>query len=139
MEDYSGTTNSDEREILSVTELNKTVNDFINEAFPPLWVVGEISNFKEYGSSGHWYFSVKDTESVLNCSMFRLQNISLGFKPNEGDQVIMQRLAVNHENALIPCLDLREVPLSHDCFAAVSRQCLKYHIQIGVVLAHSEY
>ena len=34
MEDYSGTTNSDEREILSVTELNKTVNDFINEAFP---------------------------------------------------------------------------------------------------------
>ena len=98
MEDYSGTTNSDEREILSVTELNKTVNDFINEAFPPLWVVGEISNFKEYGSSGHWYFSVKDTESVLNCSMFRLQNISLGFKPNEGDQVIMQgKLSVWHK------------------------------------------
>ena len=98
MEDYSGTTNSDEREILSVTELNKTVNDFINEAFPPLWVVGEISNFKEYGSSGHWYFSVKDTESVLNCSMFRLQNINLGFKPNEGDQVIMQgKLSVWHK------------------------------------------
>ena len=98
MEDYSGFTNSDEREILSVTELNKTVNDFMNEAFPPLWVVGEISNFKEYGSSGHWYFSIKDSESILNCSMFRLQNINLGFKPNEGDQVILQgKLSVWHK------------------------------------------
>ena len=58
--------------------------------FPPLWVVGEISGFKEYGASGHWYFSLKDSDSVLSCSMFRLQNIGLGFKPKEGDQVIIQ-------------------------------------------------
>ena len=56
MEDYSTDSTNDMREILSVSEVNKTANDFINEAFPPLWVVGEISGFKEYGSSGHWYF-----------------------------------------------------------------------------------
>ena len=98
MEDYSTDSTNDMREILSVSEVNKTANDFINEAFPPLWVVGEISGFKEYGSSGHWYFSLKDSESVLSCSMFRLQNISLGFKPKEGDQVIIQgKLSIWHK------------------------------------------
>ena len=90
MEDYSDQTISDQREILSVSEVNQTANDFLNEAFPPLWVVGEISNFREYGTSGHWYFSIKDPGSVLNCTMFRLQNINLRFKPKEGDQVILQ-------------------------------------------------
>tara|TARA_B100000925_G_scaffold291507_1_gene279844 strand:- start:3335 stop:4690 length:1356 start_codon:yes stop_codon:yes gene_type:complete len=98
MEDYSANSTNDMREILSVSEVNKTANDFINEAFPPLWVVGEISGFKEYGASGHWYFSLKDSDSVLSCSMFRLQNISLGFKPKEGDQVIIQgKLSIWHK------------------------------------------
>ena len=90
MEDYSDQTMGDQREILSVSEINQTANDFLNEAFPPLWVAGEISNFREYGTSGHWYFSIKDPDSVLNCAMFRLQNINLRFKPKEGDQVILQ-------------------------------------------------
>ena len=90
MEDYSDQTIGDQREILSVSEVNQTANDFLNEAFPPLWVAGEISNFREYGTSGHWYFSIKDPDSVLNCTMFRLQNINLRFKPKEGDQVILQ-------------------------------------------------
>tara|TARA_B100000575_G_scaffold293766_1_gene306259 strand:+ start:1331 stop:2686 length:1356 start_codon:yes stop_codon:yes gene_type:complete len=98
MEDYSTNSTNDMREILSVSEVNKTANDFINEAFPPLWVVGEISGFKEYGASGHWYFSLKDSDSVLSCSMFRLQNIGLGFKPKEGDQVIIQgKLSIWHK------------------------------------------
>ena len=87
MEDYS---HQSQREILTVSEINQTANDFLNEAFPPLWVVGEISNFREYGTSGHWYFSIKDSESVLSCTMFRLQNNALKFKPKEGDQVILQ-------------------------------------------------
>ena len=75
MEDHIQKTSNDNREILSVSEVNQAANDFLNEAFPPLWIVGEISNFKEYGSSGHWYFSLKDSDSVLSAAMFRLQNI----------------------------------------------------------------
>ncbi len=90
MEDYSNQTTGDQREILSVSEVNKTADDFINEAFPPLWVAGEISNFVEYGTTGHWYFSIKDSNSVLSCTMFKFQNMNLGFKPKEGDQVILQ-------------------------------------------------
>ena len=75
MEDYSANSTNDMREILSVSEVNKTANDFINEAFPPLWVVGEISGFKEYGASGHWYFSLKD--SLRDRSSFALFTLSL--------------------------------------------------------------
>ena len=89
MEDYSQDT-IQQREIYSVTEINQTANDFLNEAFPPVWVAGEISNFREYGTSGHWYFSIKDSNSVLNCTMFKFQNNLLRFKPKEGDQVILQ-------------------------------------------------
>ncbi len=89
MEDYSQDI-IQQREIHSVTEINQTASDFLNEAFPPVWVAGEISNFREYGTSGHWYFSIKDSNSVLSCTMFRLQNNSLRFKPKEGDQVILQ-------------------------------------------------
>ena len=89
MEDYSQDT-IQQREIHSVTEINQTASDFLNEAFPPVWVAGEISNFREYGTSGHWYFSIIDSNSVLSCTMFRLQNNSLRFKPKEGDQVILQ-------------------------------------------------
>ena len=89
MEDYTQDT-IQQREIHSVTEINQTASDFLSEAFPPVWVAGEISNFREYGTSGHWYFSIKDSSSVLSCTMFRLQNNSLRFKPKEGDQVILQ-------------------------------------------------
>ena len=89
MEDYSQDT-IQQREIYSVTEINQTANDFLNEAFPPVWVAGEISNFREYGTSGHWYFSIKDSNSVLSCTMFKFQNNLLRFKPKEGDQVILQ-------------------------------------------------
>lgn len=89
MEDYSQET-IQQREIHSVTEINQTASDFLNEAFPPVWVAGEISNFREYGTSGHWYFSIKDSNSVLSCTMFKFQNNILRFKPKEGDQVILQ-------------------------------------------------
>ena len=67
MEDYTQDT-IQQREIHSVTEINQTASDFLNEAFPPLWVAGEISNFREYGTSGHWYFSIKELSllQILN-------------------------------------------------------------------------
>lgn len=47
---------------------------------------GEISNFKLH-SSGHMYFSLKDSTSKINCVMFKdkAQNVDLDFK--EGMQV----------------------------------------------------
>lgn len=74
---------------LTVTELNSYIkrtldNDFI---LNNLYIKGEISNLK-YHSSGHIYFSLKDSISKINCVMFRSNSIDLDFKLQEGMEVI---------------------------------------------------
>lgn len=74
---------------LTVTELNKYVKDVL-DTNPPLtdvYIKGEISNFKAH-YSGHFYFSLKDTESALKCVMFRSSASSVGFTPEDGMKVI---------------------------------------------------
>ncbi len=51
-----------------------------------MWVAGEVSNFKRYGS-GHCYFSLKDTAAQVRCVMFRNRAALLDFEPREGMQV----------------------------------------------------
>jgi len=87
MEDYTENINSNSRDILSVSEVNQTADDFLRD-IPPLWVSGEISGFKAY-PSGHWYFSIKDSEAVLRCVMFKGDNNKVLNEPKEGDQLIL--------------------------------------------------
>ncbi|MGJ0844337.1 exodeoxyribonuclease VII large subunit [Clostridium tertium] len=74
---------------LTVSELNNYIkktldNDFI---LNNLLVKGEISNLK-YHSSGHIYFSLKDSISKINCVMFKSNSADLDFKLIEGMEVI---------------------------------------------------
>ncbi len=48
---------------------------------------GEISNYKRH-STGHHYFTLKDSDGALNCVMFRSDAASLRFQPQNGMQVI---------------------------------------------------
>ncbi len=59
----------------------------LEKGFPPLWVQGELSNFTAH-SSGHWYFTLKDSTSQLRAVMFRFANSKLkGFRPKAGMEV----------------------------------------------------
>jgi exodeoxyribonuclease VII large subunit len=78
-----------ERIVYSVSRLNEQVKGLLEQGFPPLWVEGEVSNFRPQ-SSGHWYFSLKDAEAVVACAMFRGRNQALGFKPKDGMQVLVR-------------------------------------------------
>ncbi|HSC81069.1 MAG TPA: exodeoxyribonuclease VII large subunit, partial [Chitinolyticbacter sp.] len=71
---------------VSITELNRRVRDLLEGSFPVMWVAGEVSNFKRYGS-GHCYFSLKDTAAQVRCVMFRNRAALLDFEPREGMQV----------------------------------------------------
>lgn len=51
-------------------------------------VKGEISNFKLYPSSGHMYFSLKDSESTLKAVMFSSAAARLKFLPEDGMSVV---------------------------------------------------
>lgn len=53
------------QQALTVSDLAKFLQSLIAQSVQPLWVRGEISNFKT-GPNGNSYFSIKDSESKLN-------------------------------------------------------------------------
>ncbi len=75
--------------IYTVSQLNRAVRDFLEQSFLPLWITGEISNFA-CPSSGHWYFSLKDAGASVRCAMFAGKNRGLGFKPENGMQIMLK-------------------------------------------------
>jgi exodeoxyribonuclease VII large subunit len=75
------------RHVYHVTELNKKIKHLLEEAYPFIWISGEISNFRT-PSSGHAYFTLKDQQSQISAVMFRTQARSLQFKPEDGLSVI---------------------------------------------------
>ncbi|MEI7994860.1 MAG: exodeoxyribonuclease VII large subunit [Methylococcaceae bacterium] len=80
---------STQRNILTVTQLNRATNQLLEEHFLSVLVEGEISNLAQ-PSSGHLYFSLKDANAQVRCAMFRTQQRRLGFKPENGKQVVVK-------------------------------------------------
>jgi exodeoxyribonuclease VII large subunit len=76
-----------ERDIYTVSRLNKEVRLLLESGLPMLWLEGEISNFAA-PASGHWYFSLKDSQAQVRCAMWRQRNSTLKFRPKEGMQVL---------------------------------------------------
>lgn len=82
------------RKIYTVSELNGDIKSLLEEQFPFVWIVGEISNFR-IPVSGHFYFTLKDEDSQINAVMFRGQQRQLKFKPEDGMRITgMGRLSV---------------------------------------------
>lgn len=77
--------------IMSVSELNRIVADTLrgSETLKHVSVHGELSGFKDHIASGHWYFSLKDNVSKIDCVMFRQNNIHVLFCPKDGDSVVI--------------------------------------------------
>lgn len=80
---------STEPKILSVSDVNKAIKATLEGGFKQLWLKGEISNFKAH-SSGHFYFSLKDSKAQISAVMFRGFNQGLRFKPHDGLEVIVR-------------------------------------------------
>lgn len=75
--------------IYTVSQLNRETSLLLSEHFLTIRVEGEISNLS-MPSSGHLYFSLKDANAQIRCAMFRNQQRRLGFKPENGKQVIVK-------------------------------------------------
>ncbi|PSJ45567.1 exodeoxyribonuclease VII large subunit [Zobellella endophytica] len=74
--------------IYTVTRLNRQARLLLEGEMGAVWLTGEISNLAMPGS-GHWYFTLKDSQSQLRCAMFRGNNRSVAFRPREGEQVLI--------------------------------------------------
>jgi exodeoxyribonuclease VII large subunit len=78
-----------ERDVYSVSRLNKEVRLLLESGLPLLWLEGELSNFAA-PASGHWYFSLKDAGAQVRCAMWRQRNQLVKFRPKDGMAVLVR-------------------------------------------------
>ena len=73
----------------SVGQLNEYIKMLLegNPNLKDVWVQGEISGAKLY-SSGHLYFSLKDSDSVISAVMFKNSMMRMEFEPENGMKVV---------------------------------------------------
>lgn len=72
---------------ISVGALTQTVKDVLEGAFPPLWVRGEVSDFKQH-RNGHWYFSLRDQDASIRCVVWSRDTRRIPAAPDEGMTVV---------------------------------------------------
>lgn len=73
--------------ILTVSAITSLIKGTLAEAFPAVWVKGELTGVRRYGASGHLYFSLKDSAALLNGVMWKNRNQRLTFEPQDGMEV----------------------------------------------------
>ncbi|MBI5324687.1 MAG: exodeoxyribonuclease VII large subunit [Ignavibacteriae bacterium] len=72
--------------IQSVSELTKKIQFVLEGSFDTVTVQGEISNYKHH-SSGHRYFSLKDENSQIACTMWKTRPVR--FQMSDGMKVVI--------------------------------------------------
>lgn len=73
---------------ITVTQLNTRVKGMLQSSpgLNDIWVSGEISNLTR-ASSGHYYFTLKDSGSEIRCAMFARSRARIDFEPKENMKV----------------------------------------------------
>ncbi len=72
---------------IAVHTLTTAAKDLIEGAFPPLWVRGEVTDFKAH-RNGHWYFALRDAEAQVKCVVWSTQQRRMPAPPDDGMQVV---------------------------------------------------
>lgn len=83
--------------VITVSQLNFYVRSLIDsdQNLENIFLTGEISNFTDHYQSGHFYFSLKDSKSVVRAVMFACFARRTKFSPKNGMKVIVRgRVAV---------------------------------------------
>ena len=76
-----------EKTILTVSRLTALLRGVLEENFEQVWVEGELSNLS-LPSSGHLYFTLKDSGAQLRSVMFKGAAKNLKFRLNDGMALI---------------------------------------------------
>ena len=86
------------RNVYSVRQVNAYIKNMFTQDFMlnRIYVKGEVSNCK-YHTSGHIYFSLKDESGSIACIMFAGQRSGLGFRMQDGQQVIVLGAVTTYE------------------------------------------
>ncbi|THF63510.1 exodeoxyribonuclease VII large subunit [Pseudothauera rhizosphaerae] len=79
-----------------VSTLNRLVRETLERSFPLLWVGGEVSNLTR-APSGHLYFTLKDAQAQVRCTMWRNRAQLLPFRLENGMKVEARALVTLYE------------------------------------------
>ncbi len=71
---------------ITVYRLNAVIKGTLEQRLPPVWVIGEISEWKPW-SNGNIYFSLKDKRASVRCVMWARDAQLLPAHPRQGMQV----------------------------------------------------
>jgi exodeoxyribonuclease VII large subunit len=77
----------DDADYLTVSEVNGQARMLLEETYSDVCVLGEVSNFKSH-TSGHLYFTLKDSNSQLRSVCFRREASHIGFEMQDGMKVL---------------------------------------------------
>lgn len=77
-----------EKHIYTVSELTQYIKVILEDAFPSVWVEGEVTDYKGRHSSGHIYFSIKDERSQMRVVIFKQDAQDIKFDITNGLAVL---------------------------------------------------
>jgi exodeoxyribonuclease VII large subunit len=72
----------------SVSDLALEARALVESGLHPLWVRGEISDFKRH-RNGHWYFCLRDEAAQIKCVVWSRDQRGLPAPPDDGMQVVL--------------------------------------------------
>ena len=72
--------------IYQVSDLTYLIKEILESSFMALTVEGELSNFRP-SSTGHWYFTLKDDDAMIQGVMFKGKSAGVRFLPKDGQRI----------------------------------------------------
>jgi exodeoxyribonuclease VII large subunit len=72
----------------SVSDVALETRAIVESGLHPLWVRGEISDFKQH-RNGHWYFCLRDATAQIKCVVWSRDQRGLPAPPDDGMQVVL--------------------------------------------------
>ena len=116
---------------LTVSELTSLVKATLEGSFYNLTVEGEISGFRP-ASTGHWYFSLKDSKAIISAVMWRSSIARVGFIPKDGQRVIVKgSLSVYDQRGTYQIICTSIEPFGEGDILALLEQRKRYYAQLG--------
>lgn len=86
----------DASDVVSVSWLNRAAREALEGSFPLMWVAGEVSTLTR-AASGHLYFTLKDDQAQVRCTMWRNRAQLLPFRLEHGMRVEVRALVTLFE------------------------------------------
>ena len=75
--------------VYSVDALTSEIKKLLEMSYADIWVEGEVSSLAS-PPSGHLYFTLKDTSSILKCVLFKNKKYLSASLPVEGEKVLIR-------------------------------------------------